>query len=35
MMCGEEFEDWIEELTDAPQPICNLDDIENCDSCGS
>jgi len=35
MMCGDEFEDWIEELNDMDQPICNIDDPENCDSCGS
>ena len=35
MMCGDEFEDWIEQLNDMDQPVCNIDDPENCDSCGS
>ena len=34
-MCGEEFEDWIEQLNDMDQPVCNIDDPENCDSCGA
>lgn len=34
-MCGEDFEDWIEELNDMDQPVCNIDDPENCDSCGA
>lgn len=34
-MCGDEFEDWIEQLNDMEQPVCNIDDPENCDSCGS
>jgi hypothetical protein len=34
-MCGDEFEDWIEQLNDMDQPVCNIDDPENCDSCGS
>ena len=35
MMCGDEFEDWIEQLNDMDQPVCNIDDPENCDSCGA
>ena len=29
------FEDWIDELTEQPQPTCNIHDPDNCDSCGS
>jgi len=30
-----DFNDWIDQLNDMDQPICNIDDPENCDSCGS
>lgn len=30
-----DFNDWIEELNDMDQPVCNIDDPENCDSCGA
>jgi hypothetical protein len=34
-MTGVEFEDWMEELEDAPQPSCNIDNPEDCEACGS
>jgi len=30
-----DFNDWIDQLNDMDQPICNIDDPENCDSCGA
>lgn len=32
---NDDFNDWVSELEEAPQPTCNIDDPENCDSCGS
>lgn len=29
------FNDFIDELESAEQPACNIDDPENCDSCGA
>jgi hypothetical protein len=29
------FGGWLEELEKAPQPTCNIDDPENCETCGS
>ena len=29
------FEDFIDELTNLEQPSCNIDNPEDCDSCGS
>lgn len=26
---------WIEELEEAPQPTCNIDNPEDCEACGS
>jgi hypothetical protein len=34
-MTGVEFEDWLEELEDAKQPSCNIDNPEDCEACGS
>jgi hypothetical protein len=34
-MTGIEFEDWLEELEDAKQPSCNIDNPEDCEACGS
>jgi hypothetical protein len=30
-----DFSDWLNELEQAPQPTCNLDNPEECTSCGS
>tara|TARA_R110000796_G_scaffold243765_2_gene366514 strand:+ start:1351 stop:1461 length:111 start_codon:yes stop_codon:yes gene_type:complete len=32
---GDGFEDFIDELTKQEQPSCNIDNPEDCDSCGS
>ena len=32
---GDGFEDFIDELTNKEQPSCNIDNPEDCDSCGS
>ena len=29
------FDDWIKDLSDQPQPTCNIDNPDDCDSCGS
>jgi hypothetical protein len=34
-MTGGEFEDWLEELEEAKQPTCNIDNPEDCEACGS
>jgi hypothetical protein len=34
-MTGVEFEDWLEELEEAKQPSCNIDNPEDCEACGS
>lgn len=34
-MTGVEFEDWLNELEDAKQPTCNIDNPEDCEACGS
>jgi hypothetical protein len=34
-MTGGEFEDWLEELEEANQPSCNIDNPEDCEACGS
>lgn len=31
----ENFEDFIDELTQAEQPACNIDNPEDCEACGS
>lgn len=30
-----EFEDFVDELTNKAQPSCNLDNPEECEACGS
>ena len=27
------FEDYLKELEEAPQPTCNIEDPDNCESC--
>jgi hypothetical protein len=34
-MTGIEFEDWLEELEEAKQPTCNIENPEDCEACGS
>lgn len=34
-MTGVEFEDWLEELEEAKQPTCNINNPEDCEACGS
>lgn len=29
------FEDFLKELEEAPQPTCNIENPEECDSCGA
>lgn len=29
------FAGWLEELEEAPQPTCNIDNPEDCEACGS
>lgn len=29
------FDNWINELEEAPQPTCNIDNPDECTSCGS
>lgn len=31
----DDFEDFIDELTNQEQPSCNLDNPEECEGCGS
>lgn len=30
-----EFDNWLEELKQSPQPTCNIDNPEDCLECGS
>jgi len=30
-----DFEDFIDELTNQDQPTCNIDNPEDCEACGS
>jgi hypothetical protein len=32
---NESFDEFLKELSDRDQPSCNIDDKEDCDSCGS
>lgn len=34
-MADTNFEDWVEELTEAIQPQCSIDNPEDCEACGS
>lgn len=29
------FDDWLNELEEAPQPTCNIENPEDCEACGS
>lgn len=31
----DDFNDWLKELDEKPQPVCNIENPEECDSCGS
>ena len=31
----DDFNEWVESLENQPQPSCNLDNPDECDSCGS
>lgn len=35
MTITHDFEEFVEELENAEQPSCNLENPEECDSCGS
>ena len=30
-----DFGSWLNELEEAPQPTCNIDNPEDCEACGS
>jgi hypothetical protein len=32
---NEDFNDWIQDLEEAEQPKCSIENPEECDSCGS
>jgi len=34
-MTGQEFEDWVNDLEQANQPTCNIENPEQCENCGS
>lgn len=34
-MSGYDFNNWLEELESQEQPQCNIENPEECDSCGS
>jgi hypothetical protein len=34
-MSENSFDNWLNELEEAPQPTCSIDNPEGCDSCGS
>jgi|LauGreDrversion4_2_1035121.scaffolds.fasta_scaffold60489_2 hypothetical protein len=34
-MTGQEFEDWVNDLEEAKQPTCNIENPEQCENCGS
>ena len=34
-MSDNNFDNWLNELEEAPQPTCNIDNPDGCDSCGS
>jgi len=29
------FQEWVQNLENEPQPTCNIDNPEDCDACGS
>jgi hypothetical protein len=34
-MSDNNFDSWLNELEEAPQPTCNIDNPEDCEACGS
>lgn len=32
---SEDFDQWLSDLAEMPQPTCNLENPEQCDSCGA
>ncbi len=34
-MSDNNFDNWLNELEEKPQPICSIDNPDGCDSCGS
>ncbi len=34
-MSDNNFDNWLNELEEAPQPTCNIDNPDECTSCGS
>ena len=34
-MTDSSFADFVSELESAPQPVCNLENPEDCEACGS
>jgi len=34
-MAFEDFDEWTSNLEDSDQPVCNVDDFEDCENCGS
>jgi hypothetical protein len=34
-MSENNFESWLNELEEAKQPTCNIDNPEDCEACGS
>ena len=34
-MSDDNFNEWINDLTEQEQPTCDISDHEQCDSCGS
>jgi hypothetical protein len=34
-MSEDKFEQWIKELEEGEQPVCNIENQEDCDSCGA
>lgn len=34
-MSDNNFESWLNELEEAKQPTCNIDNPEDCEACGS
>lgn len=31
----DDFQDFVNQLSEAEQPVCNLDNPEDCEACGS
>jgi len=32
---NDNFNDWVSELEDAEQPVCNIENSDDCEACGS